>query len=167
MTRLYLLRHARARWAAPGSRDYDRPLEPSGTADAGRIAKMMLEVGYVPDRVLCSGARRARATWEAASRHLPVTDLRFMDRLYSSDAGGYLDIIREEGDDGSIMIVGHNPMMEDLAVALAGDGEAGALAAVKRGFPTCGLAVLRFSTPLSQIAPADGYLEDFLVPAPV
>ena len=55
-TRLYLLRHAKARWADPGTRDYDRPLDLSGRADADLIAASMLLSGYMPDRVLCSGA---------------------------------------------------------------------------------------------------------------
>lgn len=164
MTRLYLLRHARAKWAEPGTRDYDRALDPAGKADAETVAASMLLAGYVPDRVLCSGARRARETWEAASRHLIVTDVEYLDGLYSSDAGGYLEIIRQTGGAGSVLVVGHNPMMEDLAMALSRGGETDALGAVAGGFPTCGLAVIRFSTPLAQIAPEDGYLEEFLVP---
>jgi phosphohistidine phosphatase len=164
MTRLFLFRHAKARWAEPGSRDYDRAIELSGKADAETIAASMLLAGYLPDRILCSGARRARETWEAAAKHLPVGDVRYVDGLYSSDAAGYLDIIRDVGGPGSVMVVGHNPMMEDLAMALSRDGEAQALAAVAGGFPTCGLAVIRFSTPIATLAPEDGYLEDFLAP---
>jgi len=164
MTRLYLLRHAKALWAEPGSRDYDRALDPGGRADTELMAAAMLLGGHIPARVLCSGAKRARDTWEAAARHLPVADVRFFDGLYSSDAGGYLEIIRDNGDDGSVLVVGHNPMMEDLAIALSNDGESAALDAVAGGFPTCGLAVLRFSTSLDRIAPEDGYLEDFIDP---
>lgn len=164
MTRLYLLRHAKAKWAAPGARDYDRALELSGKADADAVAASMLLAGYVPDKVICSGAARARQTWEAASRHLPVTDISYSDGLYSSDSAGYLDLIRAFGGSGSLLVVGHNPMMEDLAMALSRDGEAAALSAVGGGFPTCGLAVIRFSTPLAEIAPEDGFLEDFVTP---
>ena len=164
MTRLYLMRHAKARWAEPGSRDYDRAIELSGRADADMIAASMLLAGYRPDKVLCSGARRARETWEAAARHLPVTDVEYLDGLYSSDAGGYLEIIRASGGAGSALVVGHNPMMEDLAMALARDGDPEAMQAVAGGFPTGGVAVIRFSTPLAAIAPEDGFLEDFLTP---
>lgn len=172
MNRLYLLRHARARWAEPGSSDYDRPLAASGHADAERLgatmaatmAPTMASGGKLPDIVLCSGARRARQTWAAVARNLPVADVRFLDNLYSSDAGGYLDLVRQAGESRAILVVGHNPMMEDLATALSRAGDETAMAAVVRGFPTCGLAVLRFSTPLSQIEPEDGYLEAFLTP---
>ena len=164
MNRLYLLRHARARWGEPGSRDYDPPLEESGKADAQALASLMLAAGYVPDLVLCSGALRARETWNAASHHLEAQDVRYLDSLYSSDAAGYLDIIRESGDAASIMVVGHNPMMEDLCSALARKGTPTALASVARGFPTCGLAVISFPEQGEQIAPKNGYLEDFLAP---
>ena len=164
INRLYLLRHAKARWAEPGSSDYDRALASSGHEDASRLGVTMAAMGQQPDTVLCSGARRARQTWAAVSQHLPVADTRFIDNLYSGDAGGYLDLVRQAGAGRAILVVGHNPMMEDLATALSRAGEEAAMAAVARGFPTCGLAVLRFSRPLSQIEPEDGYLEAFLTP---
>lgn len=164
MNRLYLLRHARAQWAEPGARDYDRPLAPSGHDDAVRLGAMMAAVGQRPDTVLCSGAKRARQTWAAAAQHLMVDDVRFIDDLYNSDANGYLEIARQSDSGRSLLLVGHNPMMEDLAMALSQSGDAGAMAAVAHGFPTCGLAVLRFSTPLSRIRPDDGYLEAFITP---
>ena len=164
MNRLYLLRHARAQWAEPGARDYDRPLAPSGHDDAARLGAMMAAVGHRPDTVLCSGAKRARETWAAVAQHLLVDDVRFIDDLYSSDAGGYLELARQSDAGQSLLLVGHNPMMEDLAMALSQSGDASAMAAVAHGFPTCGLAVLRFSTPLSQIRPDDGYLEAFITP---
>jgi phosphohistidine phosphatase len=165
MTRLFLLRHAKAKWAEPGSRDYDRALEDSGKADAEKVAVAMQAAGYVPEIVLCSGARRARETWAAASGPLASADIRYLDGLYSSDAGGYLDIIRDAGNVESVLVIGHNPMMEDLALALSRKGQSAAMAAVARGFPTSGVAALRFTTPFSDLSPEDGYLEDFLTPS--
>lgn len=165
MTRLFLLRHAKAKWAEPGSRDYDRALDETGKADAAKVALAMQSAGYLPELVLCSGAKRARETWEAASGPLGAVDIRYMDGLYSSDAGGYLDIIREAGNVDSVLVIGHNPMLEDLALALSRKGQSAAMAAVARGFPTSGVAALRFTTPFAEIAPVDGYLEDFLTPA--
>lgn len=164
MNRLYLLRHAKARWAEPGSSDYDRPLAASGHEDAERLGVTMAATGQIPETVLCSGARRARQTWAAVARNLPVADVRFVNDLYSADAAGYLDLVRKAGATRAILVVGHNPMMEDLATALSRAGDETAMAAVAHGFPTCGLAVLRFSTALSQIEPEDGYLEAFLTP---
>lgn len=164
MNRLYLLRHARTQWAEPGARDYDRALAPSGHEDAMRLGAMMAAANQRPDTVLCSGARRARQTWASMAQHLPVKDVRFIDDLYNFDAAGYVEIVRQSGAEHSLLLIGHNPMMEDVATVLSQSGEADAMSAVTNGFPTCGLAVLRFSTPLSQIRPDDGYLEAFITP---
>lgn len=164
MNRLYLLRHARAKWPAPGSRDFDRPLEPSGIADADALGRAMVKARYKPTTVLCSSALRTRQTWEALSLHVSADEIAFLDGLYSSDSSNYVDIIRAHGNEGCILVIGHNPMMEDLAVALSHDGVPEALEGVAAGFPTCGLAVIRFPYELSSIKPEDGYLEAFLVP---
>lgn len=163
MSRLFLLRHAKAAWAQPGMRDFDRPLQPVGRSDAEALGAEMAARGYAPDRVLCSTALRARQTWAAVAGPLGVgiETAVFEDRLYSSDATGYLTIIQGESEAGAVLVVGHNPMMEDLAAALAGDGEASMLAA---GFPTCGLAIMRFPASLSEAAPGKASLEVFLKP---
>lgn len=164
MVRLYLLRHAKAQWPAPGTRDFDRALDATGLADAADMGALMKARSFLPARVLCSTARRARETWEAAAPHLAVSDITFTDGLYSSDSAGYVELIRAFDGEDALLVIGHNPMMEDLAFALARDGSAEAMESVASGFPTCGLAVLRFSRPLSEIGPRDGYLEDFLSP---
>ena len=89
----------------------------------------------------------------------------FFDTLYSEDAAGYLAIIRENGGAGSLLVIGHNPMTEDLAMAVSGDGEEGARGMLNHGFPTSGLAVVRFPGDLAHAAQGGGYLEAFLTPA--
>jgi phosphohistidine phosphatase len=165
MTRLYLLRHARAGWAAPGMRDFDRPLDEAGIADAIGAGLMMRGNGYVPELVICSNARRARETLDGVVRNLETGRALFTDGLYSTDAAGYVTIVSEAPETGSILLIGHNPMMEDVALALAGDGEEAANDAMLAGFPTSGLAVIRFDGPLSAVAPGKGYLEAFVTPA--
>ena len=64
-----------------------------------------------------------------------------------------------------VLLIGHNPMMEDLAMALSGDGDADARNALVAGFPTSALAVIRFPGKLAETAPGKGYLEAFLTPA--
>ena len=64
-----------------------------------------------------------------------------------------------------MLVVGHNPMMEDLAMALSGDGDEKARSALVAGFPASALAVIRFANDLSQTAPGKGYLEAFFTPA--
>lgn len=165
MTRLYLLRHARAGWAEPGMRDFDRPLDEAGMADAVGAGLMMRCNGYIPELVICSSARRARETLDGVARNLETGRALFADGLYSTDAAGYVEIVSEAPEADSILLIGHNPMMEDVALALAGDGEETANGAMLAGFPTSGLAVIRFDGPLSAAKPGKGYLETFVTPA--
>jgi phosphohistidine phosphatase len=141
--RLFLLRHAKAGWALPGVRDFDRPLDASGHADAEAAGAEMRSRGYVPDtgRVV------------------------FSDKLYSEDAAGYLALIHENAKSGSVLVIGHNPMMEDLATAISGDGDPSARATLSSGFPTSGLAVIAFPGSLKHASPGNGYLEAFHTPA--
>jgi len=164
VSRLYLLRHAKAGWALPGVRDFDRSLEASGVADAEAMGAAMRAGGHVPDLTLCSNARRCRQTLEGIAGHADTGRVLFFDKLYTEDAAGYLATVREHGSAGSLLVIGHNPMTEDLATALAGGGCAQALETLAHGFPTCGLAVIRFETDLAAAAPGAGRLEDFLVP---
>jgi phosphohistidine phosphatase len=165
VSRLYLLRHAKAGWALPGVRDFDRPLDASGVADAETMGAAMRAGGHVPDLTLCSNARRCRETLEGIAGHADTGRVLFFDKLYTEDAAGYLALIHEHGSAGSLLIIGHNPMTEDLAMALAGSGDEEAREMLAHGFPTCGLAALRFEGGLDKAAPGAGHLEDFLMPA--
>ena len=168
MSRLYLLRHAKAGWADLGVRDFDRPLTEGGRQDAAAIGMAMRISGFVPDLVLCSTARRARETWECVAGtigRLPAPPV-LTDSLYSCDAAGYLSIVRKTADDTpSLLVVGHNPMIEDVAIACAAGGDRAELAALASGFPTAALAVIQFSGPLAEAAPGRGTLTTFLTPA--
>lgn len=164
VARLYLLRHAKAGWALPGVRDFDRPLDESGQVDAEAMGETMSELGYIPDKTLCSGALRARQTLAGIAAKADTGKVHFDDTLYITDATGYLEIIRAHCEADSLLIVGHNPMMEDLAMAVAGDGEEAAKSTLNAGFPTTGLAVVRFDKGLCKAAPGTGYLEAFYAP---
>ena len=146
-------------------RDFDRPLDASGMADAEAIGMAMRASGFVPDLTLCSNARRARETLEGIAGHTDTGRVAFFDALYSEDAAGYLSIIRGNGGAGSLLVIGHNPMMEDLAMAVAGTGEDRAQGTLNSGFPTSGLAVIRFDGSLADAVPGAGHLEGFLTPA--
>ena len=165
MSRLYLLRHAKAGWALPGMRDFDRPLHASGRADAETMGTAMRSRCYVPDLTLCSNAKRARETLEGLAGQTDTGRVLFFDTLYSADAAGYLDLIRGNGGPDSLLVIGHNPMTEDLAMAVSGDGDETARATLNHGFPTSGLAVVRFDGELAKAAQGAGYLEAFLTPA--
>jgi phosphohistidine phosphatase len=165
MSRLFLLRHAKAGWAEPGMRDFDRPLEPLGRTDADAIGAAMRTNSYIPDLVLCSSAKRARETLDWVARHIGSVRIIHSDSLYSTDAAGYVEFIRATANGDQVLLVGHNPMMEDVATALSGGGDANARSTLGAGFPTSALAVIRFDGSLSETAPGKGHLEAFLTPA--
>lgn len=163
LSRLYLLRHAQAAPAAPGMADFDRPLDRRGLADARAVGEAMAAGGHRPALVLCSAARRALETWAGVETALgpPAGGVRFLRALYGADARGYVDAVHAVGDEAdSVMIVGHNPTVEETACLLARDGAA----RIGPGFPTSGLAVLRFDGALSAVGPGAGVLEAYLRP---
>jgi len=166
MSRLLLLRHARAAWAEPGMRDFDRPLDAQGRDDADAVGATMLAEKLLPARVICSSARRARETWDAVARYLRgVSDIAYTDQLYISDATGYVNLVRDSAAVGSLLVVGHNPMIEDVCFALAVDGNEAAKSARGSGFPAGGLAVIGFEQGFADAAPSRGRLEAFFAPA--
>ncbi|KQV81656.1 histidine phosphatase family protein [Rhizobium sp. Root1220] len=155
-SRIYLLRHADAAWAGPGQRDFDRPLNQKGYDDAEIIADSAADKGYRPDLVLSSTAVRCRDTANAVRRAMGETvDMRFVDELYNASPDTYLEIIDSQ-DVGSVMLVGHNPTMEQTLEALI--GHEAVSRALPNGFPTAGLAIIDFD------GPARGWrLVDFLI----
>lgn len=147
-------------------RDFDRELEPEGFDDALAMGALMKARGLVPDRVICSTAKRAVETLEALDRVLHLQDVATYDpNLYATDAPGYLEIAAATDFDGDVMLVGHNPMLEDAALALSRDGNTEAIEALHMGFRTSGLAVIRFEGPTSVITDETGHLEAYLTPA--
>lgn len=164
MSRVLLLRHSKAEKAGPGMRDFDRPLEERGKKHAAAVGEAMAAAGLLPDLVLCSPARRTRETWEGVRGALAgaADDVRFPDALYHSDAQGYIDTIRAAGPVGSVLVVGHNPMIAETALMLAAHGDSKALSSMRSRFPTSALAVIGFDTPLADISPGAGTLETWL-----
>ena len=144
MKTLYLLRHAKSSWDDPSLRDFDRPLAPRGRLAAPAVARHMQEQGYLPQVVLSSASRRTRETWSLVSSVLGGDpEVRFQRSLYMADAADMLmEIHVQTNATERLLMIGHNPSMEELAVYLAGSGDADALRSMTRKFPTAALAVL-------------------------
>jgi phosphohistidine phosphatase SixA len=141
MRELILLRHAHAEPPAPGQEDFDRPLSLQGQAEAEAAGRWLLEHGYMPDRVVCSTARRTRETTEQALAALGYVEVRFEPRIYDATPGMLIQIADEHRDIPRVMLVGHNPGLEQLA-ALLSSGQSGDF----RGMPAGGVAVLTLPT---------------------
>jgi phosphohistidine phosphatase len=139
MTSLFLLRHAKAISAEPAMRDFDRPLHRRGILECAFLAREMRTRGLAPTHVLCSASRRTRQTLDLVMQAVPPdARITYSDQLFSAGASGYLELIREFEDAGSLMVVGHNPSTEELALQLAARGDRTAIDALMRGFSTGG-----------------------------
>jgi len=158
--RIYLLRHAKSGWAEPGGRDFDRSLSDAGFAEAELLAETAAERGYRPDLVISSTAKRCRQTADAIRRAFSgLSEFRFVDDLYNSPADTYLEILTSTRGVQSLMMVGHNPAVEEVFARLVGHDIVGRT--VPEGYPTSGLAVI---DALEIEGPGQGWkLRDFLV----
>lgn len=151
--RLYLLRHAKAAWALPGQKDFDRTLDDTGFADAEVVADMAADQGLRPDLVVSSTAARCRQTADAFRRAMGEDlDIRYVDGLYAGGADVYRNIIGSpDPAPSALMVVGHNPVIEEILREILGDKASAK--AIPTGYPTGALAVIDFAT-----RPADGIL---------
>jgi phosphohistidine phosphatase len=150
MRRLMLLRHAKTEHDGPSGRDRDRRLDKRGRSDAAEIGGWIGRHPPFPDLVLVSHAVRARQTWdiawEAMKELVPEPQVELMPELYGADPSQLLETIRaaSAADPKRLMLVGHNPGMHELALALTGRGDAAGRKALADNLPTSGLAVFDF-----------------------
>lgn len=141
---IYLFRHAKSSWDDPRLDDVERPLAPRGRRAGKTMRRHMEAAGVRPMLVLCSPSVRTRQTLErvlpALGTEVPV---RYEDDLYHAGPRQMLDRLRRLPDDvTSVMLIGHNPALQALAVSLVGGGDPGARARIEAKFPTAALATL-------------------------
>lgn len=123
MKTLLILRHAKSSWKYPELSDYDRPLNRRGKRDAPRMGKFLREQGLIPDRLLTSSAKRARKTARKVAKACGYTGkVKKLDAFYDSVPGVYYETLQALPDKyQSVMVVGHNPTMEQLVRSLTGE----------------------------------------------
>lgn len=127
MRELLLLRHAEAMNAGPDGRDAERPLSVHGQAQARAVGTWLAEQGAQPDAVLCSPARRAQMTADAACTALRTRVPQFLPGIYRATPGELLSLMETHAPDArQILLVGHNPGMEQLLALLTEGRSAGA-----------------------------------------
>lgn len=158
MRELILLRHAHAEPAQPGQSDADRPLSLRGQAEAEAAARWLADEGLVPSRVLCSPARRTRETLERVLSVLGYADVRYEPRIYEAMPGTLMAVIDEHAEVDRVLMVGHNPGLEQVA-ALLHSGQSSDF----RGMPPAGIAVLALP-PEASLEPGVGTLTRFWWP---
>lgn len=165
MKRLTLLRHAKSTWDDPVARDFDRPLNPRGRRAARRVGEEMSRLGLAFDRVLASPARRVKETLDEVGQGYgrPLAP-DYDQRLYLADLETLVEIVRDADDEAeSLLLAGHNPGLEMLAMALtSGTGLRDELA-VK--YPTGTVAEIALPVGRwSKVEPGGGRLLRFIRP---
>lgn len=139
MKTLLLMRHAKATWDHDHWPDFERPLNPTGEADAPRMGRRMIQADLKPDAIFCSSARRTMQTAELVAEELGIPQLiQSKADLYLCPVSVWEDLIHRMSPElGCVLCVGHNNGIEDLVSSLLKK---------RRSFPTAGLAKVELST---------------------
>lgn len=165
MKTLAVLRHAKSSWDDPSLADFDRPLNARGRKSAKRVGREIK--GRKFDTVLASPARRVRETLEyfaeGYGKELPIT---FEQRIYESSAAILLQLVNQIADDAkSVLLVGHNPALENFVPAISHDDRKGLRAKADGKFPTCALAVIELDVDRwSDVGTACGEIVELILP---
>jgi len=147
MDRLILFRHGKAEAESASGEDFDRKLAPRGERESAQTGATLADLGLKPDVVLVSPAARTRGTWAAAEPHFPDARASFDDGLYHADSLAVRQAAERAGRSArTVMVVGHNPGLQELAVRLLQEGHAPAslVHRAQRNFPTAAAAVFLF-----------------------
>lgn len=138
MKTLLVLRHAKSSWKDPELADYQRPLNKRGKRDAPKVGRLLREDDLVPELILSSPAHRARATAEMVAEESGYEgEIEYFPEFYPGDPEAYLHVLsRLPNEYRYVMVIGHNPGLEELLETLTGDSIR---------LPTAALAQILFS----------------------
>src|SRR5579875_2967317 len=165
MKTLTLLRHAKSSWDDPVKRDFDRPLNPRGRRAARTVGREMRSLGLSFDRAVASPARRVIQTIEEVEQSFGQIAPDYDERIYLASLATLVEMVHETPDSvAHLLLVGHNPGLEELALFLAG-GEGPLRAEVEIKYPTGTLAEIEFSSEhWREIGQGDGTIVRFIRP---
>lgn len=145
MRTLILLRHAKSDYP-PGVPDVDRPLSPRGVRDAAAAGEWLRAAFPAVDLAIVSPALRARDTWQRVEEQVTASRVRLDDRIYADWGSGLPQVLADvEPDAHTVVIVGHNPGIEEYAVRLSGKEDSPAKRRMLEKYPTSGIAVVEFA----------------------
>ncbi len=165
MRYLYLLRHAKSLWSDPTVVDFDRALSERGHRDAKRMSSYLKRKGVRVDLVLCSSSRRTTETLQAIKPALgPATDVMIEDSLYTFDARRLLQRLSEvSADTKSVMVIGHNPGVQTLAVSLTQPSSLKSRISLK--YPTAALTIVTLNNESWDLTEPVVSQTEFIAPA--
>ncbi|HTZ78708.1 MAG TPA: histidine phosphatase family protein [Stellaceae bacterium] len=159
--RLLLVRHGAAGAAPMGGSDRDRPLSPVGRQGVEDLAGYLRQHAMTADHGLCSPARRTRETMEILTENQNPIDTDWSEELYLASAGTLLSALRNvPRRSATVLLVGHNPGLQELVIALAGK----AAPPASGGFPPATLAAFAVAAPWSELGPGSTRLTLFRTP---
>lgn len=157
--RLIIVRHAKSDWDDPTLDDFDRPLAPRGLDETPLIAKWLVKQKLHIDQILCSSAKRTRQTAHLLCKGTDIKEekIEFQDALYLADTTTLLNVIGHcPNKTRQLMLIGHNPGLEDLLCNLCGDD----LPLTKSGklLTTANIAIVALDDEWSSLKPHSGHL---------
>ncbi len=166
MKTLVLLRHAKSSWDDDSLPDHSRPLAPRGRRAAPAVAARLRELGVLPDLVVSSTSQRTRETVQLALEHLGDAAVDFDEGLYLAGPSHMLRSIRSTSESvETLILVGHNPGMHEIAIALTDREHSTAAARLDAKFPTAAVAVVEFDVDRwDEVGPGEGRLAHFVRP---
>jgi len=150
-----------------GGRDHDRVLTERGRADARKLGLYLARHAFAPDRAVVSTSARTRETWTLlATAFAKAPPVSFEDRIYNATPQAILQVIRDnKPETGTLLVIGHNPSLQELAAMLIASGDIDARERLGEDYPTSALAAISFAAEdWSSVHPRGGRLEHFVTP---
>jgi phosphohistidine phosphatase len=162
---LFLLRHAKSSWDDPSIPDHDRPLNKRGRKAAATMRQFIRSEGIRPDLVCVSSARRALQTLEALGPWDRPPSVEIEPELYLARSQKILELVHDVPPSSRVvMVIGHNPGLQDFATLLAGDSGDALVRRLTEAFPTGAMAKFKIDGDWSQVAPGSGRLTRLVTP---
>jgi phosphohistidine phosphatase len=160
---LLLMRHAKSSWDEHDLKDFERPLSKRGRMDAPKMGAFLKRSGYQPDRIVSSPARRAKETTKlvAEAAGIEGKKIKWNDDFYFSSVNSYLETIQQtESFVEILMLVGHNPLMEELLDLITVGHDSGSFI-----FPTAAIACIEIQNQnWNQVEAGVNSLKWFVIP---
>lgn len=166
MKTLTLLRHAKSGWDDPVQRDFDRPLNAKGKRAAALVGRHLKSTGTSFDHVVASPARRVIETIaEVARGYAAPIEPAWDRRIYLASAATLLEMVHETDDaHDRLLLIGHNPGLEDLVLMLTPDDGGSPRDRVEDKYPTASVAELTFEGSWSALSPGAATFQRFVRP---
>ena len=165
MKSLHLLRHAKSSWKDPGLNDHDRPLSKRGRQTAKMMAAYLRRAKIAPDLVICSTAMRARQTLDPIAKAKKPPKVVLEREIYGGAQRALWEQLWNLPESAkSVLLIGHNPALQDLALELAHADLNKLLASAGGKFPTGAMASFRFDGAWKALEPHGAVLASYITP---